>query len=134
MLKKRLKKIRQRPDHEKSHIVRTMALITTGAIFVIYLLILAFAPRDVNPKENTQQNALEAFSDILNSGFNQIGSIGAEIKKQGEEIDLSPENIDLLNTEIQIEKEAAPEQGSFIETTDVNNEGETDININQNTE
>lgn len=134
MFKKRLKKIRQRPDHEKSHIVRTMALITTGAIFVIYLLILAFAPKDVNPKENTQQNALEAFSDILNSGFNQIGSIGAEIKKQREEIDLSPENIDLLNAEIQAEMGAASEQGSSIENTDVNNQAEADININQNTE
>jgi DNA repair ATPase RecN len=102
-MKKYLKKLRERTDEEKKYIVRTSALITTGIIFIIYLLILAFLPQGPSPVESTQQDALNAFSDVLGGGIDQLGGIGNQIQEQSDQLDIRPENLQLLEEQFEQE-------------------------------
>lgn len=101
-MKKHLEKLQNKSDEQKTHIVRTAAFVVTGAIFILYLVIQAAVPDNVDKNsEFTQSSALEAFSGILNEGFSQLGSVGNQINSQGDQINLSPENVNLLNTQLQ---------------------------------
>lgn len=117
-MKKKLEQLRSRPDHEKNHIVKIAAIIVTVIIAIGYLILLAYTPKEPNEKDATQGNALNAFSEILNTGFDEIGGITSQIQDQREQIDLSSENIQQLVSEINLESETT-------ETTETENEPTT---------
>lgn len=125
-MKKKLEQLRNRPDHEKNHVVKIAAIIVTAVIVVIYLVLLAFGPKEAQPEDSPRENALDAFSEILNTGFDEIGNITTEIQDQRDQINLNPENIQQIVNEINLESETT----ETTETTEI--EAQTAINqINQ---
>ncbi|MCI5051058.1 MAG: hypothetical protein MRY57_02015 [Candidatus Pacebacteria bacterium] len=131
-MKKHLKKLRNKPDHEKTHIVRTMAIIVTALIFITYLLILAFSPDEETNQQEGQQNALESFNQILNAGIEQFGNIGSQIRDQRESIELTPENLELLNEAINQETNANTEaEVSSEDSSENQNGGENESSTNE---
>jgi len=133
-MRKYLHTLRKRSDEEKTAIVRTFAIITTGVIFVIYLLILAFVPRDSAPVINTQQEALNAFSTVLDGGISQFADVSNQIQDQSDQLEITPENLQIFAEQIQ--QEAAMEnniQQNEIDSSPSQNIPETESLNNQQT-
>jgi peptidoglycan hydrolase CwlO-like protein len=117
-MKKRLEKLRKLPDAEKNNIIKIMAFIATTIIFVSYLFILAFVPNETVTTQSTQQDVMNAFSNVLNNGFDQIENLGIQIQDQSQDIDLDSESFNILNAEIQSEFDALAEPTSAINAND----------------
>lgn len=99
-MKKHLKKIRNRSDEEKTHLARTLALTTTILVAIGYIVLSALLPKSQKNESPQESGALQAFSEIVETGFNQVTDLGKEIKQQVNELPVSPEMLEEFETEI----------------------------------
>ena len=126
-MEKYLKKIRARSDKEKTSIVRTFALLTTGIIFIIYVLLVTFLPQyNQPPVVNTQQDAFNAFSNVLNEGIDQISN---EMQERSNQLNLNNENLPFVESQFEID---SPTEEN-IENSPEKNTSETESLDNQQT-
>lgn len=79
-MKKHLEKLRAQPDHHKSRIIKTAALVTTGIIVLVYIILRTFGSNQDIAQDGTSR--FENFSNIIDASLERFTQVGQDLSEQ----------------------------------------------------
>ncbi|MFT6361178.1 MAG: hypothetical protein ACJAV6_000353 [Candidatus Paceibacteria bacterium] len=96
-MKRHLEKIKKKPELERKKIARNLALIATGIVVVVWLVLLSLisSSRESEPSP-LQGSAFETFSGLIDQGLEDFGGIEEGFNEQVE-IEMTEKQNEVIN-------------------------------------